>query len=176
MNAKEKTFLPANDLLRDSFELARLVCKSNWKPDWLVALWRGGAGIAMAMHEFLRYKGWDPKHTVVHCSSYKGIGARGELTITWMQGHPDAIQPGRRVLVIDDIFDTGRTAVAIKTRLAERQADVRIATPYWKPGANQTDHRPDYSLHATESWVVFPHELDGLCLDEIRQKDPYLAD
>jgi hypothetical protein len=45
--------------------------------------------------------------------------------------------------------------------------NVRIATPWYKPGNNRTRLVPDYYLHETDKWIVFPHELVGLTLDEI---------
>ena len=53
--------------------------------------------------------------------------------------------------------------------------EIRIATPYFKPKNNRTDSAPDYFLHETEQWLVFPHELHGLSADEIRAHKPQLA-
>ena len=41
---------------------------------------------------------------------------------------------------------------------------------------NKTDAPPDYYIHETENWLVFPHELHGLSADEIRQHKPELSD
>ena len=53
--------------------------------------------------------------------------------------------------------------------------EIRIATPYYKPGNNKTSRRPDYYLHETEQWLVFPHELDGLTMEEIAANKPELS-
>ena len=45
--------------------------------------------------------------------------------------------------------------------------NVRIATPWYKPNNNQTSLKPDYYLHETDKWIVFPHELAGLSMQEI---------
>ena len=50
--------------------------------------------------------------------------------------------------------------------------DWRIATVYYKPSRNQTDMTPDYYVHETEQWLVFPHEIVGLSVDEIRAHKP----
>ena len=55
-------------------------------------------------------------------------------------------------------------------------AEIKIATPYFKPTKNKTDRKPDYYLHETDEWLVFPHELDGLTIDEIKKNKPELAD
>jgi hypothetical protein len=52
---------------------------------------------------------------------------------------------------------------------------VRIATPWYKPGNNQTNLRPDYYLHETDAWIVFPHELAGLTFEEIKAGKTELA-
>ena len=45
--------------------------------------------------------------------------------------------------------------------------NVRIACPYYKPQNNKTDIVPDYFVHESEEWLVFPHEISGLTPDEI---------
>jgi hypothetical protein len=49
---------------------------------------------------------------------------------------------------------------------------VRIATVYYKPSRNQTSLKPDYFVHETEEWLVFPHEICGLTEAEIRAHKP----
>ena len=39
-----------------------------------------------------------------------------------------------------------------------------------------TSRLPDYYLHETDKWLVFPHELDGLTLDEIKDHKPEIKD
>ena len=54
--------------------------------------------------------------------------------------------------------------------------ETRTACLWYKPTCNQTDVTPNYWLHETESWLVFPHELEGLTVEEIGQKwDPEIA-
>ncbi len=50
--------------------------------------------------------------------------------------------------------------------------DIRIATPYFKPANNQTLLIPDFYLHQTSDWLVFPHELAGLKAREILEHKP----
>jgi len=47
---------------------------------------------------------------------------------------------------------------------------MRVACLYFKPSANKTDIVPEYYLHETEDWLVFPHELAGLTTEEISKK------
>ena len=47
--------------------------------------------------------------------------------------------------------------------------------PYFKPTKNKTNRKPDYYIHETDNWLVFPHELEGLTAEEIRANKPELA-
>ena len=171
----EKLFLRADEALRDSFELAKIIHESNYRPEVLLVLWRGGTPVGVAVHEFLLYKGVVTYHTAVKAKSYVGIDQRVEPRVEHLDPVLDDIRPGQRVLVIDDIFDTGRTVRHVKDRLRPKTAEVRIATLYYRPGNNKTDIVPDFYLRETDKWIVFPHELVDLTPDELRMKDPFLA-
>jgi hypoxanthine phosphoribosyltransferase len=168
-----KTYVSANEYLRDAFRLARQILDSGWLPDDLIALWRGGAPVGVGAHEFFIYHGLRPRHRVLKCQSYTGIQTRRhEVTFENAEAIFQSVVPGSRVLVVDDIFDTGCTARAVLDRLAPLGVDARFAAVYWKPNANQTDLKPDFFIHKTDRWIVFPHELDGLTPDEVKIKDP----
>ena len=171
----KKIYITANDYIRDSFRLARMVLDSGWMPDDLIALWRGGAPVGVSVHEFLYYHGLRPRHRVLKCQSYVGIKSRQhEVLFENANEIFDSIVPGSRVLVIDDVFDTGNTARAVVERIVPYHADIRLATVYWKPNENQTSRKPDYHVRETDEWIVFPHELDGLTSDEVKIKDPLI--
>jgi hypothetical protein len=172
----KKLFVSANEYLQDSWRLARLVLDSGWLPEDLIALWRGGAPVGVAVHEFLHYHGLRPRHRVLKCQSYTGIGARShEVVFENAEAIFGSVEPGSRLLVVDDVLDTGNTARALFARLAPLGADVRLATVYWKPNSTVTAIKPDYYVRKTEEWIVFPHELDGLTPDEAALKDPVIS-
>jgi hypoxanthine phosphoribosyltransferase len=82
-----------------------------------------------------------------------------------------------RLLIVDDVFDTGHTIAAVIHDLRQKArlnapSDIRVATPYYKPGRNQTKRTPDYFLHNTERWIKFPHSLEGLSAEEIAANRP----
>ena len=134
--------------------------------------------MAVAVHEFLKVAGWNVQHIPLKCASYSGIGENSdEVEFT----HGDIVfrmfAAGSRVLVVDDVFDTGKTAAAVKARLDVTGADSRIACVYWKPEKNVTALKPDYfTRDAGNDWIVFPHEMEGLSREEIGRKDPVLAE
>ena len=178
MALNDKHYLSANDYLRDTWRLAAAVKASGWKPDILIALWRGGAPVGIAMHEYFKVTGWPMQHLPLKCASYDGIGSNpGGVEFT----HGDIVfgmlRKGDRVLIVDDVFDTGKTAAAVKARIDAVGAEMRMACVYWKPQKNVTTLKPDYYVRDVGlDWIVFPHEIEGLTKDEIAVKDPMLAE
>lgn len=177
MGRIDKSYLSANEFLSDVWSLAAEIVKSGWRPDLLVALWRGGAPVGVGIHEFMKVVGWDVRHIAVKCSSYSGIGENhGNVCFECCEEVLGGIGKGERVLVVDDVFDTGKTAAAVKKRVEEAGAQMRIATVYWKPDNNITELKPDYFVKScSDDWIVFPHEIEGLTKEEIERKDPQLA-
>ena len=173
MPAKE--FVQANDLVRDAFRLAKRIYDSNFRPDVLVVLWRGGTPVGMVVHEFLLFKGIQTYHTAVKAESYVGIGQRIEPRVENLEPVLAVLKPDSRVLVIDDIFDSGCTLKRVCDLLRARTSQIRTATLYYKDGNRQVDLEPDFYLRKTDRWIVFPHELMDLTPQEIRQKDAAVA-
>jgi len=178
MALNDKHYISADAFLRDAWRLAASIRKSGWKPDLLIALWRGGAAVGVSVHEFFKVTGWDVQHIPLKCSSYTGIGENpGDVVFV----HGDLVfgmlRKGDRVLVVDDVFDTGKTAAAVKDRVDATGAEMRMACVYWKPQKNLTKILPDYYVKDVGlDWIVFPHEIEGLSGAEIAAKDPLLSD
>ncbi|MDA3925472.1 MAG: phosphoribosyltransferase family protein [Kiritimatiellae bacterium] len=173
----EKIYLSAEDYHIASFKLAHMIIKSGWEPDDMIALWRGGAPVGVIVHEFLHYHGLQPRHRTLKCHSYTGIKSRhNEVIFENADDIFKSIIPGSKMLIIDDIFDTGNTAKAVIEKMKSFNLDIRFATVFWKPDQNQTDLQPDFFVVKTGQWVVFPHELDGLTTDEIKEKSPKIFD
>ncbi|WP_038047336.1 phosphoribosyltransferase [Thermus caliditerrae] len=83
----------------------------------------------------------------------------GEETLpepVFLQFPPDPLLFGKRVLVVDDVWDSGRTAFAVKARVRQAGGLPLVATLHFKPGRNQVPDRPDFYAEATEAWVVYP--------------------
>ena len=174
----EKVYLSANQLLEDSFRLAQLVVDSGFHPTHIVGIWRGGAPIGIAVQELLEYRGIDADHLAIRTSSYTGIDKQDKKVRVFALGYLiDTLNPEDRLLVVDDVFDSGRSIRAFLSELATRcrynmPRDVRIATVYFKPARNVTDLQPDFYVHKTDEWLVFPHEINGLMPEEIRANKP----
>lgn len=177
----EKLYLSAQQLLEDSFELAAKVYRSGFRPSFIVAVWRGGAPMGIAVQELLSYRGIDSDHITVRTSSYHDIDDQASHVQVYSLNYlVRKICAEDRLLIVDDVFDTGRSIEAIISTLAEKTrrnmpSDVRVAVPYYKPKRNKTNRVPDYYLHETDQWLKFPHSLEGLSHNEVRTHRPELA-
>jgi hypoxanthine phosphoribosyltransferase len=172
-NAAPKVYVDATSLLIDSVKLARQVWDDGYRPDYLIGVWRGGTPPGVAIHEFLRTRGLEPYHTTIKTQSYSAMQRGGDGVEIKGLGHViDVIRAEDRVLIVDDVFDTGHTMVAILdeiARLARRNTpECRIATVYYKPEKNETEREPDYYTVADNRWIVFPHEIESLTDEELR--------
>ena len=179
--ADNKLYISANALLADSYRLGGQVLDSGFVPTHLVGIWRGGAPVGIAVQEFLEYHGVPCDHIAVRTSSYIGIDCQTPEVRVFALGYLiDTLGPDDRLLVIDDVFDSGRSIAAFLHELAARcrhnmPREVRIATVYYKPARNQTVLKPDFFVHETAAWLVFPHEITGLTIDEIHRNKPEAA-
>jgi len=176
----DKTVLSAQDLLEDSVELGIRILESGFEPTMIIAIWRGGTPVGMAVQEVLSYCGIEADHIAIRTSSYVGVDQRGAVAVHGLNYIIKKICYDDRVLIVDDVFDTGNTIAAVLEELRQRARgntpeDIRIAVPWFKPSRNETDLMPDYFLHETAEWLVFPHELDALTPEELRRARPEIA-
>jgi hypoxanthine phosphoribosyltransferase len=179
-NNMDKTVLSAQDLLEDSFKLGLDVLESGFRPTMIIAIWRGGTPVGMAVQEILAYCGVDADHIAIRTSSYVGVDERGAVAVHGLNYIVKKICHDDRLLIVDDVFDTGNTIVAVIEELRRRARDntpedMRVAVPWYKPSRNETDIEPDYFIRKTSEWLVFPHELDALDADELRAARPQIA-
>ena len=174
----EKLFVSANELLRDSFELGLQIFESGYRPSFIVGVWRGGTPVGIAVQEVLDLLGCQTNHFSIRTSSYDGMDKQSkEVKVFGLQHLAETIKAKDNLLIIDDIFDSGRSIEAIIKTLGETcdsnmPRDIRVATVYYKPSRNATSRVPDFYLHETDKWTVFPHEMDGLSLEDIRKTKP----
>ena len=174
----EKAFISADSLLRDSLDLGMRIVRSGFRPSFLVGVWRGGAPIGITVQEVLEYRGIECDHISIRTSSYTGIDAQSKtVRVHALDYLVSQLTFEDRLLLIDDVFDSGRSLEAVICELSRRcrrnlPAQIRIATVYYKPLRNRTSLVPDYYVRSTEKWLIFPHELQGLTREEILQHKP----
>lgn len=176
-----KLYLSAQQLLEDSFQLGAQVVASGFQPTIMIAIWRGGAPVGVAVQELLAYCGIETDHIAIRTSLYRpDIDNRAaEIRIHGINYLIKNVRHEDRLLIVDDVFDTGSTIDAV-IRYVEKKArlntpqEIRVAVPYFKPGRNVTRRRPDYFLHETDQWLKYPHSLEGLTPAEVAQHRPEL--
>ena len=177
----EKLFISADELLIDSFRLADQIYRSGFRPHFIVGVWRGGAPVGIAVQEYLDYVGVETDHIAIRTSSYYDIGQQDkEVRVHGLNYIIDNVNADNQLLLVDDVFDSGRSVVAILEELrvkarANLPQTIKIATPWYKPERNRTHLTPDYYIHETDRWLVFPHELSGLSPEEIARAKPDIA-
>ena len=177
----EKIFINAQDLLDDSFRLALRIIEDGFRPNYIVGVWRGGTPVGIAVQELLDHHGISTDHIAIRTSSYEGIEKQGsEIRVHGLAYVVDNVNAEDSLLIVDDVFDTGRSIQAVVTKLKKDSrrntpGTIRIATVYYKPSKRKVDFEPDYFIHETEKWLVFPHELQGLTEEEIAAHKPLAA-
>lgn len=171
--ANEKIYISAQQLLEDSYELGAQILRSGFTPNFIVGVWRGGSPVGIAVQELLDYFGIKSDHISIRTSSYRGIDQRdSDVRVHGLNYVMKNINSEDSLLIVDDVYDTGLSIEATINYLKRKcrkntPADIRVATAYFKPKNNKTDRAPDYYVHESDSWLVFPHELHGLTHEEI---------
>ena len=77
----KKTYISADDLLRDSFHLADKIRRSDFQPDFVIGIWRGGAPVGVYVQEYLQYVGIATEHFSIRTQSYTGINQDRDICI-----------------------------------------------------------------------------------------------
>jgi hypoxanthine phosphoribosyltransferase len=130
-------------------DLARQVVDSGYEPDLVLSIARGGLGLGMGLGYALDVKNL----SAINVEFYTGVDERLDVPIM-LPPTPDAVDlAGLKVLIADDVADTGKTLEIVRDFCADHVAEARMAVIYEKP---RTVIRPDYVWRRTESWIDFP--------------------
>jgi len=175
-------FIAADDLLRDSFQLAANIYEAGFEPDFLVGLWRGGSAVGIAVQEGLDYLGTKTDHIAIR-TSYTGAAGYSQMVnkadsirVHGLQYLLENLSAHHSLLIVDDVYSTGSSVNAVIKQLALKTRrnlpqDIRIATVWYRP-TEKTLRTPDYFVHETDDWLVLPYELSGFSIDELRENRP----
>ena len=131
-------------------ELAQVVADDDgWAPDVVVAVARGGLTVAGAVAYALGVKNCG----AMNVEFYTGVDQRLDVPILLPPTLDLLDVTGLRVLVVDDVADTGHTLRLVREVLAQHVAEARTAVLYHKPRSVVVPH---YSWRRTDAWIVFP--------------------
>ena len=178
-------FIAADDLLRDSFQLAANIFEAGFKPDFLVGLWRGGSGVGIAVQEGLDYFGVKTDHIAIR-TSYTGarnysqmVSKADSIRVHGLQYLLENLCAHHSMLIVDDVYSTGSSVSAVINQLTRKTRrnlphDIRVASVWYRP-SEKTLRVPEYFVHETKDWLVLPYELSGFSIDELQQNRPELT-
>ena len=184
--ALKKTFVEEQQLLEDAFRLGVEIYRDGFRPDYLVGLWRGGSTVGIYVQECLQTLGVHTDHIAAR-TSYRGMDAYfnelekpSPIRVHGLKYLFDNLSHHNRLLVVDDIQSTGRNIQALLDRLARvcrrnLPAEIRTAAVYYRPVEDGAEP-PDYFVHRTADWLVFPYELSGLSRAEIDRHKPWAGE
>ncbi len=135
-----------DDALLYARRLADSVRDSGFEPDTIVAILRGGVVIARLLSDFLNVRDIRSIRVVHYEALEKKEGAEV------VEPLPTRLD-GKKVLLVDDVADTGDSLIVAKRHLEEKGAsEVRVATMHYKPWSK---FKPDYYSEETDAWVIY---------------------
>jgi hypoxanthine phosphoribosyltransferase len=137
------------DLGTGARALAEAMHADGYRPDLVLGIARGGLLIAGALAYALGVK----NTATIGVEFYTGIDERLELPIV-LPPVPDLVDLGlSRVVIADDVADTGATLELVRDFCAGRVAEARVAVLYEKP---RSTIACDYVWRRTDRWITFP--------------------
>ncbi len=187
----KKEFVTFETVRDNSLRLAHQIYEEGFEPDVIYVSLRGGAYVGNVMSEYFKVvrKGRRPVfYAAVVARSYSDIRERDLVMVDGWTYSPEYLRSGDKVLLIDDIFDSGNTInhlVDVILRKGLPREDVRVAVHDYKIRKYRPEEHPvhpDYYCRRhvidrpeDDTWIHYmSHEFVGLEHDEIQQH--YQAD
>jgi hypoxanthine phosphoribosyltransferase len=182
-----KEFIPYDMVRNNALKLAHRIYREGFIPDVIYVSLRGGAYLGNVISEYfkvVRRGGRPVYYAAVVARSYTDVRKAGKIMVEGWTYAPEHLRVGDRVLLVDDIFDSGRTinhlAEIILAKGIPRQ-DLKIAVHDYKyvyDQAAQLPFQPDYwcrkhelSLKDEDMWIHYlSHELVGLSPEELESQ------
>jgi hypoxanthine phosphoribosyltransferase len=135
-------------------ELAQTIADDDYRPDAIVAIARGGLVLAGALGYALDVKMLGS----LNVEFYTGVEERLDEPVVLPPTLDREALAGKRVLLVDDVSDSGRTLALVLALLRAGGGEVRSVCLYSKPGTVQ---QPDYVWRTTPNWIMFPWSAEG---------------
>ena len=154
MAADEREILTWDTFGSASRELAETIAADRFRPDAIVAIARGGLPLAGALGYALDVKMLGS----LNVEFYTGVESRLDEPIVLPPTLDRESLVGKRILLVDDVADSGRTLDLVLTLLQAGGGEVRTVCLYSKPG---TVHEPFYVWKRTDRWILFPWSAEG---------------
>ncbi|PSK95461.1 hypothetical protein CLV63_115123 [Murinocardiopsis flavida] len=130
-------------------ELAQTIADDGYEPDIILSIARGGLFVAGGLGYALDVKNLH----VMNVEFYTGVGETLDMPVM-LPPVPNAVDLSRKkVLVADDVADTGKTLKLVHDFCAAHVAEVRSAVVYEK---SQSLVKCEYVWKRTDQWINFP--------------------
>ncbi|PIE74789.1 MAG: hypothetical protein CSA18_03130 [Deltaproteobacteria bacterium] len=172
-----KYFVSPEMLENDSWGFAKKLYSKGYDFDLFVGITRGGTQVSIYIQEaFSVLTGTRKKYATVQAQSYKGIYDADEVIVDNMDGVTRQVEDNTRIIIIDDIFDRGKTLYSVRKKFMEeidkKNVNLTMAVLYYKPENRVVDILPDeyYKTFESSRWIVLPHELADLSVSEMKAK------
>ena len=194
----KKEFLPYDILRNNALKLAHKIYNEGFIPDVIYVLLRGGAGLGNVISEYFKlvlHREHPVYYAAVVARSYTGVAeASEEVKVEGWTYNIDSLRSGDKIMLIDDIFDSGNTINHLAKIIMERgipRKDLKIVVHDYKYIFDrdfQHPIQPDYwcrkhelSVKDEDIWIHYmSHELVGLSKEELEQnyykQDPELRE
>jgi hypoxanthine phosphoribosyltransferase len=134
--------------------LARQVVESDFEPDVILSIARGGLALGMGLGYALDVKNL----SAVNVEFYTGVNERLPVPIMLPPTPAVVDLEGLKVLIADDVADTGLTLAHVQEFIAGHVAEARTAVVYEKP---RSVVKPDYVWKRTDLWIDFAWSAAG---------------
>src|SRR5580693_8750667 len=145
----EREVMKWKELGQGTRALAELVADDGYRPDMILAIARGGLLVAGALSYALGVK----NTFSMNVEFYTGVEERLEMPML-LPPVPDLVDFSEtRVLIADDVADTGATVALVKSFLEGKVAEARCAVLYEKP---RSAVQCEYVWRRTDRWIDFP--------------------
>jgi hypoxanthine phosphoribosyltransferase len=180
----KKGFLQFDTVRNNALKLAHRIYHDGFVPDVIYVSLRGGAYMGNVISEYFKIvrKGRRPVYyAAVVARSYTGVAKAEQIRIDGWTYSPEHLRVGDRVLLVDDIFDSGKTVNYLASVILDKgipRDDLKVAVhdyKYFVDKEPQLPVQPDYwcrkheaSLRDESYWIHYmSHELVGLSNDEL---------
>ncbi len=133
--------------------LARAIAESGFRPDLVLSIARGGLPVGGTLAYALGVKNC----AAINVEFYTGVGERMEVPVVLPPTPPLVDLAGLKVLLADDVADSGETLALVADLVRPHVAELRSAVLYRKP---RSVVDPDYFWEHTDRWISFPWSAD----------------
>ena len=182
----KKEFLPYETVRNNALKMAHRIYQDGFNPDIIYVSLRGGVYLGNVISEYFKivqHKTRPVYYAAMVARSYTGVSESDEVKVEGWTYPPDSLRTGDRILLVDDIFDSGKTINHLATMIMEKgipRKDLKVVVhdyKYFHDKAEQFPVQPDYwcrrhdlSVQDEAMWIHYSsHELIGLTREELEE-------